>query len=154
MDLKDLQALLTFVAENAEEISGRYGLVSKESVGAIQRRLLVLENEGSFFEGRPEDYIAGARTPRRYRNPFLAQAMAELNMIDTMGYGIHEMHVGQARRYSPMPDYDLSEPQAVKKAVFRLSQRPAIISRSPGSAAYHFSVKPAHRFGIGESLKE
>ena len=46
LDLKDLQALLTFVAENAEEISARYGLVSKESVGAIQRRLLVLENEG------------------------------------------------------------------------------------------------------------
>lgn len=78
---------------------------------------LVLENEGCFFEGRPEDYIAGARTPRRYRNPFLAQAMAELNMIDTMGYGIHEMHVGQARRYFPMPDYDLSEPQAVKMTI-------------------------------------
>jgi uncharacterized protein len=46
LDLKDLQALLTFVAENATEISARYGLVSKESVGAIQRRLLVLENEG------------------------------------------------------------------------------------------------------------
>jgi ATP-dependent DNA helicase RecG len=78
---------------------------------------LVLVNEGSFFEGLPEDYIAGARTPRRYRNPFLAQAMAELNMIDTMGYGIHEMHVGQARRYFPMPDYDLSEPQAVKMTI-------------------------------------
>ena len=46
LDLKDLQALLNFVAENADTISGRYGLVSKESVGAIQRRLLVLENEG------------------------------------------------------------------------------------------------------------
>jgi uncharacterized protein len=46
LDLKDLQALLVFVAENADEISGRYGLVSKESVGAIQRRLLVLENQG------------------------------------------------------------------------------------------------------------
>ncbi|MFP5478242.1 MAG: helicase HerA-like domain-containing protein [Alphaproteobacteria bacterium] len=46
LDLKDLQALLTFVAENSDEISARYGLVSKESVGAIQRRLLVLENEG------------------------------------------------------------------------------------------------------------
>ncbi|MBL9048571.1 MAG: DUF853 family protein [Tabrizicola sp.] len=46
LDLKDLQALLTFVAENAEAISNRYGLVTKESVGAIQRRLLVLENEG------------------------------------------------------------------------------------------------------------
>ncbi len=46
LDLKDLQALLVFVAENAEDISARYGLVSKESVGAIQRRLLVLENQG------------------------------------------------------------------------------------------------------------
>jgi len=46
LDLKDLQALLAHVAANAEAISGRYGLVSAESVGAIQRRLLVLENEG------------------------------------------------------------------------------------------------------------
>ena len=46
LDLKDLQALLTFIAEHADEMSGRYGLVSRESVGAIQRRLLVLENQG------------------------------------------------------------------------------------------------------------
>ena len=78
---------------------------------------LVLENEGAFFEGKPADYIAGTKTPRRYRNPFLAQAMAELNMIDTMGYGIHEMHLGQARRFFPMPDYDLSQPQAVKMTI-------------------------------------
>lgn len=78
---------------------------------------LVLENEGGFFEGQPADYIAGARTPRRYRNPFLAQAMAELNMIDTMGYGIHEMHLGQARRFFPMPDYDLDEPHSVRMTI-------------------------------------
>ena len=75
---------------------------------------LVFENEGSFFEGQPLDYLAGHKTPRRYRNPFLAQAMAELNMIDTMGYGIHEMFLGQARRFFPLPDFDLSDPQAVK----------------------------------------
>lgn len=78
---------------------------------------LLLENEGSFFEGQPADYIDGTRTPRRYRNPALAQAMVELNMIDTMGYGIHSIHVGQARRYFPMPDYDLSEPNAVKLTI-------------------------------------
>lgn len=75
---------------------------------------LIFENEGSFFEGQPADYLKGHKTPRRYRSPFLAQAMAELNMIDTMGYGIHEMFTGQARRFFPMPDYDLSNPQAVK----------------------------------------
>ena len=47
LDLKDLQALLSFVAEHASEISGRYGLVSTTSIGAIQRRLLVLENQGA-----------------------------------------------------------------------------------------------------------
>ena len=46
LDLKDLQALLVFIAEKASEISSRYGLVSPTSVGAIQRRLLVLENQG------------------------------------------------------------------------------------------------------------
>ena len=47
LDLKDLQALLTFIAENDSEISRRYGLVSSSSIGAIQRRLLVLENQGA-----------------------------------------------------------------------------------------------------------
>nr|WP_232843837.1 helicase HerA-like domain-containing protein [Rhodobacter amnigenus] len=46
LDMKDLQALLVFIGENAEAISTRYGLVATASIGAIQRRLLVLENEG------------------------------------------------------------------------------------------------------------
>ena len=46
LDMKDLQAMLTFIAENAQAIGARYGLVSSTSVGAIQRRLLVLENQG------------------------------------------------------------------------------------------------------------
>ena len=79
---------------------------------------LVFENEGSFFEGQPDEYIQGDKTPRRYRNPVLAQAMVELNMIDTMGYGIHSIYAGQARRYFPLPDYDLSEPDAVKLTVY------------------------------------
>lgn len=45
-DLKDLRAMLTFIAENAASISTKYGLVSVSSIGAIQRRLLVLENQG------------------------------------------------------------------------------------------------------------
>ena len=78
----------------------------------------MFENEGSFFEGQPDEYIEGTKTPRRYRNPFLAQAMAELNMIDTMGYGIRDMYIGQARRYFPMPDYDLNDPSAVRMTIY------------------------------------
>ena len=79
---------------------------------------LVFENEGGFFEGQPDEYIQGDKIPRRYRNPALAQAMVELNMIDTMGYGIHSIYTGQARRYFPLPDYDLNEPNAVKLTIY------------------------------------
>ncbi|MEM6939184.1 MAG: helicase HerA-like domain-containing protein [Pseudomonadota bacterium] len=47
LDLKDLQALLVWIGENAKELALRYGNVSAASVGAIQRRLLVLENQGA-----------------------------------------------------------------------------------------------------------
>ncbi|MBC7739552.1 MAG: DUF853 family protein [Candidatus Saccharibacteria bacterium] len=47
LDLKDLQALLVFIAQNAADISARYGLVSPTSIAAIQRQLLVLENQGA-----------------------------------------------------------------------------------------------------------
>jgi DNA helicase HerA-like ATPase len=63
LDLKDLQALLTFVAENAKDISARYGLVGRESVGAIQRRLLILENQGGTgFFGEPALELADLMT--------------------------------------------------------------------------------------------
>jgi DNA helicase HerA-like ATPase len=45
-DLKDLRAMLTFIAENMADITTKYGLVSVSSIGAIQRGLLVLENQG------------------------------------------------------------------------------------------------------------
>ena len=46
LDLDDLRALLTFVAENRKEMSAKYGLVSAQSIAAIQRGLLSLEREG------------------------------------------------------------------------------------------------------------
>ncbi len=46
LDLKDLQALLVWVGENRDTLSLRYGNVSTASVGAIQRQLMVLENQG------------------------------------------------------------------------------------------------------------
>lgn len=70
---------------------------------------LTFWNGGSFFEGTPESYVSGERTPRRYRNPLLSSAMRELNMIDTMGYGIHSIYVGQAKRYFPLPDYETTD---------------------------------------------
>ncbi len=54
LDLKDLQALLPYVAEKADELKVRYGNVSKASVGAVQRALLVLDEQGGEqFFGEP-----------------------------------------------------------------------------------------------------
>jgi DNA helicase HerA-like ATPase len=47
LDLDDFRALLKFVADNGKEISAEYGLVSTQSVAAIQRALLTLEREGA-----------------------------------------------------------------------------------------------------------
>src|SRR5687768_15370502 len=62
VDLKDLQSLLLFVGENADEFTMKYGNVSKATIGAIQRGLLQLEQQGAAqFFGEPavklEDFI-------------------------------------------------------------------------------------------------
>ncbi len=54
LDLKDLQALLVWLGENAKDVGLRYGNISTASIGAIQRRLIVLENQGAAeFFGEP-----------------------------------------------------------------------------------------------------
>jgi uncharacterized protein len=54
LDMKDLRAILSFIAEHAAELTTQYGNVSKQTVGTIQRQLLVLENQGGGkFFGEP-----------------------------------------------------------------------------------------------------
>src|SRR5688572_29172231 len=62
LDLNDLQALLQFVGESADELTMKYGNVSKATIGAIQRGLLQLEQQGAEqFFGEPavklEDFM-------------------------------------------------------------------------------------------------
>src|SRR3954462_3527767 len=54
LDMKDLRAILSFIAEHAADLTTQYGNVSKQTVGTIQRQLLVLENQGGAgFFGEP-----------------------------------------------------------------------------------------------------
>lgn len=69
---------------------------------------LIFSNAGGFFEGTVEDYTTGEKTPKKYRNRWLVDAMVNLNMIDTMGYGIYRMYVEQRKRFFPLPDYTKS----------------------------------------------
>ncbi len=82
LDLKDLQALLANIAERADEIGARYGNVTKPSVGAIQRTLLILEQQGAKnFFGEPALRIADImRTSRDGRGAINVLAADKLMM--------------------------------------------------------------------------
>jgi DNA helicase HerA-like ATPase len=82
LDMKDLQAMLANMAERASEIGARYGNVSRQSVGAIQRQLLVLEQQGgTYFFGEPALKISDImRTTRDGRGAINVLAADKLMM--------------------------------------------------------------------------
>ncbi len=71
LDLKDLRAMLVWMGENRKDISGEYGNISGASIGAIQRKLLVLEEQGA------ENFFA---------EPMLR--LKDLMMVDFSGQGV------------------------------------------------------------------
>lgn len=80
--------------------------------------LIIFTNAGSFYEGIPDDYCLGNKTPKKYRNPWLSQAMVNLNMIDTLGYGIHTMYLEQRKRFFPLPQYNQQPSDEVELTIY------------------------------------
>lgn len=74
---------------------------------------VLVTNVGDFLPGDVETVIRQDAPQALYRNPFLVDAMVELNLIDTQGGGIKRMFETQRRRWFPLPDYDLSAPGKV-----------------------------------------
>jgi uncharacterized protein len=82
VDLKDLRKLLSYIGEHAKEISIKYGNVAVASIGAVQRQLLVLENQGAAkFLGEPAlklaDFIKTDRDGRGYINILSADKLMQ-----------------------------------------------------------------------------
>ena len=80
LDLEDLQSMLVHTAENAGELTAKYGNVSKASVGAIQRQLLSLDSQGAGqFFGEPaleiDDFIKCDEQGRGYINVLAADKL-------------------------------------------------------------------------------
>ncbi|MGD0958553.1 MAG: RNA-binding domain-containing protein [Methylomonas sp.] len=101
------EALHNCIAHQDYGLSGRIQVVETPQA-------LTLTNVGGFLPGRIETVIEQDAPLEIYRNPFLAAAMVNLNMIDTQGGGIKRMFQAQRKRFFPMPDYDLSQPERVK----------------------------------------
>ena len=96
LDLKDLQALLVWVGQNAKDLSLRYGNVAASSVGAIQRQLLVLENQGgSALFGEPALDLADMMRTR--------DGMGEINILAS------DQLMGSPRLYATFLLWLLSE---------------------------------------------
>lgn len=104
------EALHNAIAHQNYAISGRINVVEFED-------RLVIANHGSFLPGDVESVIRRDAPMSIYRNGFLAQAMVNLGMIDTIGSGIKRIFLTQKKRSFPMPDYDLSNANEVKVVV-------------------------------------
>jgi DNA helicase HerA-like ATPase len=82
LDLDDLQSMLAWTAENADDLSAKYGNVTKASVGAIQRQLLQLESQGAtHFFGEPaldiHDFLKVDEKGRGYVNILAADKLMQ-----------------------------------------------------------------------------
>lgn len=101
------EALHNCIAHQDYELQGRINVVENPDE-------LIFTNVGSFIPKTVEKVIKQDAPQEYYRNRWLAEAMVNLNMIDTIGSGIKKMFILQRKRYFPLPDYDLSEPNKVK----------------------------------------
>jgi ATP-dependent DNA helicase RecG len=100
------ETLHNCIAHQDYQLGGRVSITETSST-------LSFVNLGSFIPGSVEEMIRSDAPPPLYRNPFLATAMVNLNMIDTIGSGIKRMFTRQRERSFPMPDYELNDPAKV-----------------------------------------
>ncbi len=70
---------------------------------------LVFSNYGTFIPKSVEEVVLRDTPEELYRNPFLVEAMKNLDMIETQGGGIRKLFQYQRDRLFPMPEYDLSD---------------------------------------------
>lgn len=97
------EALNNCVAHQDYTLGGKINVVERED------GVLTFSNSGSFIPGTVEKVIDSDAPETKYRNPFLANAMVDLKMIDTIGSGIRKMFIIQKSKFFPLPDYDFSD---------------------------------------------
>jgi DNA helicase HerA-like ATPase len=158
LDLKDLQALLTFMGEESRQLSIRYGNITRPTIGSIQRRLLVLEEQGAaHFLAEPSLRLADlmhcdaqgkgvisilqaaaifSRAPRLYSS-FLLWMLAELfETLPELG------DVDKPRLVFFFDEAHLLFSAAPRSVVERIEQVVRLI-RSRGVGIYFVSQSPA-----------
>ena len=104
------EAINNCIAHQDYTLSGRINVVEKEDGS------LTFTNKGSFIPQTIENVITSDAPEEKYRNPFLVNAMVNLNMIDTVGGGIKKMFTIQKNKFFPLPEYNF-EKHSVKVTI-------------------------------------
>lgn len=86
-----------------------YSARARINVVEFEDDRLVFSNYGRFIPKSVESVVLKDTPEEVYRNPFLVEAMKNLDMIETQGGGIRKLFNYQKQRFFPMPEYDLSE---------------------------------------------
>jgi ATP-dependent DNA helicase RecG len=107
------EALHNSIAHQDYSMRGRITVIEKPDE-------LIFSNLGSFLPKNVATVIEQDAPQEYYRNWFLADAMVNLNMMDTIGSGIKRMFLKQKERFFPLPDFDLSDQ---KKVVVKIAGR-------------------------------
>ncbi len=102
------EAINNCIAHQDYTLAGRINVIEADTS-------LTFTNLGSFAPGDVQRVIIEDAPEEFYRNSFLANAMCNLNMVDTAGGGIRKLFLFQKDRFFPLPDYDISANRVVLK---------------------------------------
>ena len=138
LDLKDLRAMIAYVAENRAQYSMQYGNISPASVGAIQRALLRLEDEGAeAFFGEPalniEDLFRTDLSGRGYLNIIAADKLKGIK---------REKYISKVQKEL----FDVFEGQMRSLTVTQGALIMKLIDREVGKSSY--SIIKGYKSGI------
>jgi DNA helicase HerA-like ATPase len=156
VDLQDLRALINTIGQRASELTTRYGNVAPTSVGAIQRRLLVLEEQGAAeFFGEPaldiRDFMRTAADGRGVINILAAEKLGKSPRV----YAIFLLWL-LSQLFDKLPEVgDPDKPKLVfffdeahllfdeaPKALLEQIERVTRLIRSKGVGVYYVTQNP------------
>lgn len=156
LDFKDLRSIINFVGQNAKDLTTRYGNVSPASIGAIQRRLLVLEQQGgeNFFGEPALDLSDLMRTDNNGRG-YISILAANKLMLNPKLYSTFLLWL-LAELFEQLPEVgDLDKPRLVfffdeahllfsdaPKALLNKIEQVVRLIRSKGVGVYFVTQNP------------
>lgn len=136
------EALNNAVAHQDYTISGQITLVEFEDK-------IVFSNRGSFIPGNIENVLRSDSPEDNYRNEFLASAMVNLKMVDTIGSGIKKMYIKQRERLFPLPVFDLTPDRVTLTITGKIIDinYSNLLARNPQLSLYDIELLNRIQFG-------